>query len=78
MTRPEIDGPFCAFKDYRRRARKRPGQWTWKARARRTERIWRAWCGALNRQSIRDHNAAVRGPRAPKRHPLDPPKEPRP
>jgi len=77
MTRPEIDGPFCAFKDYHRRGKRRPGQWTWKARARRTIRAWRAWCASLNRQSIRGHNAAPWGPRAPKRHPLAT-KEPRP
>jgi hypothetical protein len=66
-----LQGPFCAFKAYHRRAAKRPGQWTWRTRARRTMRLYRAWMARNNRISIRAFTAAARGPRAPKPHPLD-------
>jgi len=50
-------------------ARKRPGQWTWRARYLRTERIYRAWMARNTLISIRDNSAAPRGPRAPRPHP---------
>jgi hypothetical protein len=58
-------GPFCAFKDYRRRGRRRPGQWTWRARYRRSQRLFAAWNAANNRASIRAETAAFKGPRGP-------------
>ena len=70
------EGPICAFKAYHRRAPKRPGQWTWRARYRRSIRGLRAWHAANNRASIRAETAAAKGPRGPIKHPLN--QEPRP
>ena len=68
MSEYDIDlGPFCSFKAYHRRAPKRPGQWTWRARYRRSIRGLRAWHAANNRISIRAETAAACGPRGPGR-----------
>ena len=66
--RPD-DVPFdsTAFKDYRRRGKRRPGQWTWRARYRRSQRLFAAWNAANNRASIRAETAAACGPRGPGR-----------
>ena len=65
------DGPFCSFKAYNRHGKRRPGQWTWRARYRRSQRLFAAWNAANNRASIQAETAAARGPRAPRKHPLD-------
>lgn len=66
MSEYDFDlGPFHSFKDYRRRGKKRPGQWTWRARYRRSLRLFAAWNAANNRISIRAETAAARGPRGP-------------
>ena len=70
------EGPVCAFKAYHRRAPKRPGQWTWRARYRRSQRVYAAWVAGNNRASIRAETAAACGPRGPIKHPLN--QEPRP
>ena len=59
------EGPVCAFKAYHRRAPKRPGQWTWRARYRRSQRVYAAWVAGNNRASIRAETAAACGPRGP-------------
>ena len=69
-TRYDIDlGPFCSFKAYYRRGKKRPGQWAWRARYRRSQRWFAAWNAANYRASIRAATAAAGGSRATKRKP---------
>ncbi len=59
-----------------RKYARRPGQWGWHARAKRSDRAERAERAYCRRASIRAETAAAKGPRGPIKHPLN--QEPRP